>query len=231
MRTDKKAALKLRLSGKSYREINIALNVPKSTLSGWLSNVIISQELKVKIEKRAYKKSIEGLIKRNKNQTFLAMKRASETRKKAASEIKALSQNELLHLGIALYWAEGYKRLLVKNGRELTHHVVSLTNSDPTLVKLFLKFLREYCLVQEKKIKASIRIFQHQNEKTLIHFWQKETEIPIENFRKTYYGISKSSMGKRPYNRLPYGTIQVVVADTALFHRIMGYIEGLKKLV
>jgi|SRR3989338_723284 len=231
MRKDKNTALSLRLRGKSYSEIYRTIGVPKSTLSGWLSGVVLSSKLRERIERRAYHKSIAGLIKRNKNQTLLAKKRALETRHRAASELKELSKSELLHLGIALYWAEGYKRLLVRNGRELTHHVVSLTNSDPTLVKLFLKFLREYCAVPEKKIKASIRIFQHQNEKELLNFWQKETEIPIENFKKTYYGISKSSLGKRPYNRLPYGTIQIVVADTALFHRIMGYIEGLKKLV
>ncbi len=231
MRSDKEAALKLRLSGKSYREINILLHVPKSTLSGWLSDVIISQELKVKIEERAHKKSIEGLIKRNKNQTFLAIKRASETRNKAALEIKTLSKSELLHLGIALYWAEGYKRSIVRNGRELTHHPVSLTNSDPALVKLFLKFLREYCAIPENKIKASVRLFPHQNEKELLSFWRKETGIAKENFGKTYYGISKSSTGKRPYNRLPYGIIQIVVADTQLFHRIMGYIEGIKEMM
>ena len=231
MRKDKQTALKLRLNGLSYSEINRVLGVPKSTLSGWFSNLVISKERRERIEKRTRKKSILALIKHNKEQAKLAIKRASDIRKQAGEELVMLVKNDLLILGSALYWAEGYKRPIIRNNREVTHHVVSMTNSDPFLIKVFLKFLRDYCQVPEEKIKASIRIYEHQNESLLLNYWQKETQIPMQNFKKTYYGVSKSSLGRRPFNRLLYGTIQVVVADTRLFHRIMGYIEKMKKLV
>jgi len=231
MRKDREQALKMRLLGKSYGEINKILGVPKATLSDWLSKVEISKALQEKIASRGYKRSIEGLIRRNKLQTVLALERARRIQKDSIEEIVDISKKNLLYLGAALYWAEGYKRLIIRNGRELTRHTVSLTNSDPFLARCFLMFLREYCEVPEEKIIASIRIFQHHNEKELLDFWQKETKILPQNFRKTYYGISKSSQGKRPFNRLPYGVIQIVVADTKLFHRIMGYIEGIKKFV
>lgn len=231
MRTDHQQALKMRLGGKSYTEISRFLKIPKSTLSGWFSNLAISKESRDAIERRGRKKAIEGLIRRNKNQTTLARRRATETREAAAKEVKKLSENDIFVLGVSLYWAEGYKRAVVRNGREITSHPVSLTNSDPSLVKGFLRFLREYCKVPNKKIKAGLRIFKHQNEQELLRFWQHTTGIIKENFNKTYLGISKSSQGIRPYNRLPYGVIQIVVADTALFHRIIGYIEGIKALV
>lgn len=231
MRNDREAALKLRISGKSYGEITQALGVPKSTLSGWLSNLVISDEARNRIDSRARKKSITGLIKRNENQTRLAQIRAKAIRKEAAEEINSLSRQDLLILGASLYWAEGYKKLIIRNGKERTHHRVSLTNSDPNLVKMFLRFLREHCKVPEEKIRASIRVFQHHNPETLQLFWQKETKIAPQNFQKSYYGISRSSMNKRPFDQLPYGVIQVQVNDTKLFHRIMGYIEGIKKLV
>lgn len=228
MRTDRNKALKLRLSGKSYTDIKNSLGVPKSTLSGWFSNLQISEIARKKIEKRTRQKSLAGLLKRNKNQTALAIKRKIEIRKGAREEIKSVSQQNLFFLGLALYWAEGYKRPHRKNGRELTHHSVSLTNSDPDLIKVFLKFLREICLVPEERIKPDIRIFQHQNEDFLLNYWANITKIPREKFGKTYYGVSKSSLGKRPFNILPYGTIQIRVNDTKLFHKIMGWIEGLK---
>lgn len=231
MRPDRKNALKMRLQGKSYGEIRSALGVPKSTLSVWLSGVVISKDLRERIDRRAYKKSVEGLIRRNRGQTAIAQKRALDIRSESMKEIAPVSKSNLLLLGAALYWAEGYKRLLTRNGRELTSHAVALTNSDPLLVRTFLRFLREYCEVPESKIKASIRIFKHQNEAELFSFWQNETKILKENFRKTYSGISRSRMGKRPFNRLPYGVIQILVADTRLFHRIMGHIEGIKKFV
>lgn len=231
MRKDKILAIKLRLQGKSYGEIQKSLGVPKSTLSQWLSNVVISEQARTRIEQRSRKKSVAGLIKRNKQQTINAQIRAKNIRKQAIAEMADLSKKDLLILGSALYWAEGYKKLKTRNGKEVTHHGVSLTNSDPFLVKIFLRFLREYCNVPEEKIKAGLRIFEHHNADEILKFWQKETKILFSNFGKIYRGISISSQRKRPFNRLPYGVIQINVNDTALFHKIMGYIEGIKKLV
>lgn len=231
MRNDKEDAYKLRLGGKSYREIKETLGVPKSTLAGWFSGLVLSETLQKEINRKGHAKSIAGLIKRNKDQTKLALLRANRIKRESALKIENVSHKDLLLLGASLYWAEGYKRPIMRHGRELTHHKVSLTNSDPFLVKCFLRFLREYCHVPEEKIKASIRIYEHQNANELQRYWQKETSIKKENFGKVYNGISKSSLGKRPFNRLPHGVIQIVVANTNLFHAIMGYIEGIKKLM
>ena len=231
MRNDKNAALKLRLNGKRYSEIRSALGIPKSTLSGWFSDVILSETAQKRITERSQKKSLDGLIKHNKNQTKLAWERARQIQNSASREIDSLSKTDLLIVAAALYWAEGYKKLLVRKGKEVTHHPVSLTNSDPALIKMFLRFLREYCNVPEEKIRADLRIFPNQNGKHLQKFWERETRILPCNFGKIYTGVSKSSQGKRPYNRLPVGVIQIRVSDTKLFHEIIGYIEGLKKFV
>jgi hypothetical protein len=230
-RQEREMSIKMRLGGKSYGEISRALGIPKSTLHGWLFDRTISDSARERIEGRTHARSLAALIKRNVGQTKLAQSRAKQTRESAAQRVGTLSKKDLLNIGAVLYWAEGYKKSVVKNGKEVTHHVVSLTNSDPALAKMFLRFLREYCEVPEERIKADIRIFEHQNEELLLDFWQKETGISRQNFGKTYYGISKSSQSKRPYDRLPYGVIQIRVGSTELFHHIMGYIEGLKKLV
>ena len=231
MRKEKEQAIKLRLSGKSYSQISAELSLPKSTLSGWLGKIVLSDDARHKINKRSREGSRLGLLRRNKNQTHLAQERARVGRETASQEIPPLSRRDILVIGTALYWAEGYKRPVRVRGREVTSHVVSLTNSDPALVKLFLRFLREAGHVPDQKIKAGLPLFKHQNESFMRRFWEGETGIPSVNFGKTYYGISISSMGKRPFNQLPHGIIQIVVADTKLFYRIMGYIDGLKKLV
>jgi|SRR3989344_243851 len=227
MRVDKQKAFKLRLQGKSYGEINSLLKIPKSTLSDWFKTLEISDKAQAKIKERAYEKSTLALIKRNKLQTHLAEQRAREIREKARKEVIILSKKELFLVGVSLYWAEGYKRPVVINGKIKTRHSVSLTNSDPQLAKVFLKFLREICQVPEEKITAGIRIFEHQNVNYLLDFWSKITNINPNNFQKVYYGVSKSSQGKRPFNILPYGTIQIRVNNTELYHRIMGWIDGL----
>ncbi|MBI3334894.1 MAG: helix-turn-helix domain-containing protein [Candidatus Portnoybacteria bacterium] len=227
MRKDKVQALKLRLSGKSYNEISRLLGIPKGTLSYWFSRLELSEKAQNRIKKRVFEGSLRGLLKRNRNQTHLAIQRRRRIRLEAKQEIGLLTITELKLVGVALYWAEGYKRVQIRNGREVTHHPVALTNSDPRLIGIFMRFLREACQVSDDNIRADIRIYEHMNEKELVSFWQKITKLPIENFSKFYYGVSKSSLGKRPFNRLPYGTVQIRVNNTNLFHRIMGWLEGL----
>ncbi len=228
MRQDKERAFKLRLLGKSYTEINQELGVPKATLSDWFSALVLPNTAQQRLRERVRARSLAGLLHRNKNQTALAIQRKNDQRLRAKKMIGSVSKRELFLIGIALYWAEGYKRPIFKDGRELTHHPVGLTNSDPDLIKLFLRFLRESCDVPEAKIHADVRIYEHMNEKQLLAFWSKVTNIRKERFSKFYYGVSKSSLGKRPFNILPFGTIQIRVNDTKLFHTIMGWIDGLR---
>lgn len=115
-----------------------------------------------------------------------------------------------------------------KKHREVTYHPISLTNADPILINVFLAFVKKICNVPIEKIKANLRIFKHLNSEKVLKYWIKTTGIPRENFNKTYLGISKSSMGKRPFNRLPYGVLQIRISDTKLFHRIIGWIAGIK---
>jgi len=227
MRSDKFRAYKLRVSGKSYSEIKGLLDIPKSTLSTWFADLELPEKAKERLAQRAYQKSIAAILKHNHAQTHIAQQNTRNTRKAARADIQQLAERDIFMLGVSLYWAEGYKRPKIKNGRVQTHHPVSLSNSDPGLVKIFLRFLREVCDVPEEKINGEIRIYEHQNEAYLLNFWNKTTDIPFGRLRTIKNGISISSQRKRPYNILPYGTIQIRVNSTQLYHKIMGWIEGL----
>ena len=227
MRTDKFRAYKLRMSGKSYTEISRYLKVPKSTLSTWFSGLEIPPEAQKRLKDRVYEKSIRGLLKRNLAQTELAQKRAQSTRDIASKEVGSLSKRDLFIAGIALYWTEGYKRLKFKNGRALTNHPVSFTNSDSRLISLFIKFLREICHVENNKISLGLRYFEHQDPAYLLDFWQKVARIPLDRFQKVLQIPSISSQRKKTFNRPHHGVVQIRVNSTALYHKIMGWIEGL----
>lgn len=158
---------------------------------------------------------------------MLAEKRAQNNRYKGRKMISSLSQKELLILGAALYWGEGYKKAIYTKGRRRTYHPVSLSNSDPKLVQIFLKFLRDCFLIKDQDIQIGVRIYEHMNTEETIHFWQKVTQLPSSNFQKVYYGVSISSERKRGFNRLPHGTVQIRVNSTPLFYQIMGLIDGI----
>lgn len=229
MRKDHDRALILRLKGRSYNEISAHLGVPKSTLSGWFTGIVLSAKARSRIEKRVAKATLKGLIKRNKNQTHLAIQRMRTGREEGCKEIDRISAEQLRLIGATLYWAEGYKRMKQVGGKTLTHHPIALSNSDPDIAKAFMRFLREICLVQDSAIRIDVRLYKHMNKETVIKFWMQTLQLTRENFKNVYFGVSRASQGKRPFNRLPYGTIQIRVNNTPLFHKIMGWIEGIQK--
>lgn len=222
-------AFKLRIQGKSYNEISEEIGVAKSTLSLWLKDIILSEVASKRIEGRLRQGVLNGLVKRNKLQTHLARQRMHQIRETARLRIPKLSSDELLLAGALLYWAEGYKRLMVRGGRELTAHVISFVNSDPDMVRVFVRFLIEFLEVSPSEIRLCVRLYAHIGEKEASNYWSKVTGLQKSNFTKPTYLVTGASKGRRPYNRLPYGTLQVAVNSTEKFHYLMGLIEGVKK--
>ncbi len=230
MNKNKQIAIRLRLQGKSYLEIQREIGqISKSTLSLWLRGIVLSDRKKEALSRRTNQKSLASLLAHNKSQTLLAAKRIAHIQNSAKSEIGHLSISDMLIVGTALYWAEGYKRQIVRRGKKVFYYPVSLTNADPWLLKIFLRFLREVCGVSTKKIKVEVRIFKHLNEENILRYWSNILEIPRGNFLKSYIAVSKSSSGKKPFNRLPYGVAQIRISNTDLFYKIMGWISGIKE--
>lgn len=224
MRKDKDIAIKLRKEGNSYNQINKKLRVSKSTLSYWLSDIKISEKASEKILKRVHEGSLKGLIRRNKNQTILAERRAQEARISGKKEVKKLLKNSLFLVGLSLYWAEGYK----KGAFGSKWKAVDFANSDPELVKIIMKFYRQICKVEDRKIKVQLIAHKNINIKEAIGYWAGLTGLPKSQFIKTCCSVSKSSKGKRNGHSLTHGTVHIRINDVKLFFRIIGWIDGLK---
>lgn len=119
-------------------------------------------------------------------------------------KLKTKKDIELFNLGIGLFLGEGGK----KNKFNLV-----LPNSDPKILRLFLKFLREICKVNEEKIKAALNIFDDVNLTQAVNFWSKTTDIPLSRFGKTMVRKSKGGTYK---NKSLYGTLTIYVANIKL---------------
>lgn len=221
-------ALRLRILGKSYNEISSELNIPKSTLSGWFKDLVLSHTAQARLASRA-RLGTEVLIKRNRMQTHRAEHRAHETRVLAKEKIPTLTKRDLLIVGPVLYWAEGYKRLRIRNGKERVGHTIRFVNSDAEMVTVFVHFLLEILGIAPEKIRLTMRLYAHINEEEARKYWMRATGLPRNQFFKTTLSVSGASKGVRPYNRLPYGTLEVEVCNTAKFHYLMGMIEGVKE--
>jgi hypothetical protein len=123
----------------------------------------------------------------------------------------SLEDEKLRIAGVMLYWGEG-----TKSGNS-----VVFSNSDPDMVKLFLKFLRKICGVEEKRLRILIHAYGDQDENQLRLFWSDSTHIPSEQFSKTF--IHKGKRGT--YKTLSeHGTISLRYSDKSLLNIINNWI-------
>lgn len=215
-------ATKMRLEGKSYGEIMKALDIPsKGTLSYWFHKLTLSDEAKERLEKNMQLARDRGIFAFNTKRTKDILIENKKTFQKAKEEIQALSQSDLLLIGTALYWAEGINREALRG-----YQSVAFTNSDPKMVVVFMRYLREVLQVADEKIKPGIILYPNLDIETTKDFWGNIINLPKENFWVTV-AVSKASKRKKPSNYLPYGTIHLRVNSRQLFYRIQGYIGGL----
>lgn len=221
MNTNLQKAINLRFEGKSYGEINYVLGIPKSTLSYWLKNLNLPPSAQ-KILQEKDKKTRTHLIKFNERRTESIQIENKKIRKSAADEIKNISEYELLLIGAALYWAEGYN-----NQNKSRSPYLSFGNSDPDMIILFLQFLKKIMYVPDENLRPIVQVHPNVKIKPAINFWAKTTGIPAQYFHITHQ-TSRASKGKRSTRLLPYGTLRLDVKGRLNFFRIKGWIDGLK---
>ncbi len=218
----KARAVQLRLAGKSYGEITKILNVSsKGLLSYWFRDLVLPVKVRKKLSRKIAFARKRGFFRFNKERTAAILADNELVAKQAAASIKRLAKNELLLVGAALYWGEGTTKEL-----EYGYQRISFSNSNPIMVKIFMRFLREILSVEDDKIKAGIHIHPNISAEAAKKFWSKVTGLDAGKFY-IFNQISRASQLKRPPNFLPYGTINIRVSNRQLFYKIKGYINGI----
>lgn len=211
MRSDKNEAVRLRKIGKSYREIKKQLGVPVSTLSDWLHKIKWSRKLAKKLGEQAKTKSTIRLINLNKIRGNNLKQLYEEAEIEAVKEFENLKLHPLFVAGISIYWGEGDK---------LSKHIIRVANTDPTMIKLFARFLINICGIDKNKIKLSLLLYPDLNEVECKNFWIKNTKITEKNFNK-----SIRIEGKHKTKRVRYGVCTVSVCSTYLKKKILKWLK------
>ena len=223
MRSDKNSAIKLRKSGESYNQISVALNIPKSTLSYWLKDIVISQKAQEIIQSRVNSTSIAKLIERNKDQTRLAKERHDKIYELAKEEAKKFLSDSLFIVGLALYWGEGYKQ----GAYGSKWKSIDFANSDPDMIEIMVLFFTKFLNLKRSDIKIQLMLHDPKDTDKAVNFWHQLTKIPKNNFIKTCHSISSASSNKQS-RKLKNGTIHLRINDVEKFFRLIGWIDGLK---
>lgn len=222
MRRDKNLAINLRKRGKSYNEISKIINAPKSTLSVWLRDVKMPARIKKEFWSKTREKWAKSITEFNKKQGERARRKSEKLQENATNSIKNLSKKDLLLVGTALYWAEGYKK---------SRWTATFSNSDPSMIEVIMKFFEKICGVPKRKLKAIVQIHPNVTPKQAINYWSRISRIPQNQFSKCYSRLSPSSKQKRPINTLPYGTLRISVYNYKIINKIKGWIKGISQNV
>lgn len=217
---ERKRATELRKQGKTFNEIIEEIPVSKSSLSYWLRDVQLTPQQLIRIQYKNEEIKRKFIIFNE-----LRKKRAAENKARiineAGKEIDGITRTELKSIGIALYWAEGYKTDASSG--------VEFTNSDSAMIRLMMRWFREICHVQESRFRIRIQMHNAEDIEKVKRHWSKITGIKESQFTKVY--VKTSSTSKRIVgNLLPCGICNIRISDINLITRIKGWINRLMAL-
>lgn len=202
----KEIAIGLRLTGMSYSQIKERVKVSKSTLSNWLEKYPLS-ESRMRELRDFNTKRIENCrktkLRKRQEKLILIYKDASRS-------LGTLSKRELFIAGLFLYWGEGTKA---------ARDVVALTNTDPSMIKFFIKWL-QIIGVNKKDLRVKLHLYSDMDVEDKTNFWSKTLKIPLTNFRKPYIKDSKfSSLTYK--NSFGHGTCMVSYGNSNIHNKII----------
>jgi transcriptional regulator with XRE-family HTH domain len=209
---DKHKAILLRKKGYSYSQIKAEIGVSKSTLSGWLKDMPLS-------EKRLRKLRDTSEIRIEK--TRETKRRRKELRRQKVYEQVAhdiASSGDIDFVaGFYLYWGEGTKT---------AEYSVSLTNSDPAVVRCFVEWL-ERLGVERKQLKVKLHLYVDQDESEQIRFWSNVCGVSVNNFYKTYRKQSLAS--RKTYKGMfSHGTCVVIYNNRDTYEYVLAGVQYLR---
>lgn len=197
----KNKAFLLRKKGYSLSELSKEFKIAKSTASIWTRNIKLNQKA--------------TLIINNKN--LLGRKKALEVirikRELVKKELKKKIENELEQI----YFSKSIKKMqaaifIWTEGGKSAQSYVSLINSDPALIKLFMYLLRTCFKLDESKWRALIHIHEYHDEKKIKLFWSKITHLPLSQFNKCYLKPHTKKRIREGYN----GSLRIRYYDSKI---------------
>ena len=116
-----------------------------------------------------------------------------------------------------LYWAEGAKSFKNKS------YTIDFANSDPLMIKVFIKFLRQIYQVDESRLRCLIYCYPSHNIHQLHTYWSNIVKLPLSQFIKPYVRQD----GGNTRDKMKHGLVHIRYSDKRLFQLILKKIRHL----
>jgi transposase len=165
-------ARRLREQGLSYNQIAVRLGVSKSSISLWIRDMPRPSRLSPAEMNKKRADSVRRFWERQ-------YANRDEFRAAAAREIGELTDREILIAGAIAYWCEGTKTKPHRpNGPRVT-----FINSDPNLIRFFLRFL-EIAAIDRTDLIFRVHIHESADPEAAQRFWKQLTGATDDQFRR-----------------------------------------------
>jgi len=219
----KEKAQSLRRHGYSIGEIQKVVDASRSAISYWCRDIVLSSE---QVKRLREKQKTEGLkkitlyLEKIRKMRLLNIKKETIKGKK---DVGRIGERDFFIMGLALYWAEGYKK---------GNDEVGFTNSNPYIIKIMIKWFENFYGIHlsDFTLRVSINQIHKSRIPLVISYWSGITRISGEQFTKT--SIIKTKSKKIYMNTHEhFGTLRIKVKrGTALRRRILGSLLALETI-
>lgn len=129
--------------------------------------------------------------------------------------LKSKQDYELFGLGVGLYWGEGTKA---------SKHAVKLGNTDPALIRTFMRFLTDLYGVDKNDFKFALQIFTDIDPEIAYSFWTKKLQVSRSQFYRPTITISGSIGTYRKKSK--YGVVTLHYHNKKLRDIIVGLLPS-----
>ena len=168
-------ARELRAQGFDYNSIAAQLGVSKGSVSLWVRDMPRPEHLSYEECRR---RAAEGVRRYWAAERPVREAERAAARAAAAAQMGELSDREVLIAGAVAYWCEG-----AKNKPYQRHDRVNFINSDPVMIKFFLRFLDVAGIPRDQ---VTFRVYVHESADVAAaqRFWLDATQAQPAQFRR-----------------------------------------------
>ena len=215
-------AVQLRRQGKSRRQIKEALGfISNSTLTQFLRDEPLPPERAGPRYAESRRRAAEGVRRYWAAEHTVREAARAAISAAAAAEIGELTDREIILAGAIAYWCEGAKSKPYRLDEQ-----VRFVNSNPALIKLFLRFL-DRAGVSRQRLRYRVLIHESADVAAATRYWASVTAVAPDQFARP---VIKRHVPRKaaPRDNTDYhGCLQVSVAKSSgLYRDISGWAHG-----
>lgn len=218
----KNEVFKLRRQGWSLNDIAEHLSLSKSTVSLWCKEIKLTKSQVKKLYEKMVSSGHKGrmmgaMINRKKKQDNqeLALKWANNS-------MEHFSLNDLLYVGISLYWAEGSKS---------DKHQLCFVNSDPNMILFMYYWFQNVFGVNRNDfiLRLSINEIHRYREDEVLSFWVNLLNSKKSCFRKTVFIKTRQKKVYENHNRY-YGLLSLRLKKSSVIkYKILALVNVMRQ--